>query len=147
MSQFGIVHDNPASGDAIYQENEPLILKVKNWNEDMKDVLADVATALLATERGTTFDAIDELGLGIVANMPNPAMPTLAQQTDSSVKIAAAVPGFAQTKAFWIMNGFANDEADAIMAQLADAQTREATNAAITAMFGGGGDAGAERLA
>lgn len=141
VSQFGLVHDNPASGDAIYQENEPLILKVKNWNEDAKDVLTDVAIAMLATERGTTFDAIEELDLGIVANMPNPAMPTLAQQTDASVKLAAAVPGFAKTKAFWLMNGFSNDEADAIMRQIrdveTDAQTREATSAAITAMFGG----------
>ena len=141
VSQFGIVHDNPASGDAIYQENSPLIRKVKLWNEGVKDVLVDVATAMLATERGTTFEAIEDLNLGIVANMPNPAMPTLAQQTDSSVKIAAAVPGFAQTKSFWIMNGFSNDEADAIMAQIreaqTDAQTREATSAAITAMFGG----------
>lgn len=146
VSQFGLVHDNPASGDAIYQENEPLILKVKNWNEDAKDVLTDVATAMLATERGTTFDAIDQLDLGIVANMPNPAMPTLAQQTDSSVKIAAAVPGFAQTKAFWIMNGFTNDEADAIMVQIRDVESRHATDAAISHIFGGGvtDDGGAE---
>lgn len=146
VSQFGLVHDNPASGDAIYQENEPLILKVKNWNEDAKDVLTDVAVACLATERGTTFDEVDAQGLGIVANMPNPAMPTLAQQTDSSVKIASVVDGFAQTKAFWLMNGFTNDEADSIMAQIreaeADERTREATSAAIAAMFGGMTDEG-----
>lgn len=141
VSQFGQVHDNPASGDAIYQENSPLIRKVRLWNENVKDVLTDVATALLATELGTTFDAIEERDLGIVANMMNPANPTLAQQTDSSVKIASVVPGFAATKAFWIMNGFSNDEADSIMAQIrdaqTDAQTREATSAAIAAMFGG----------
>jgi len=138
VSQFGQVHDNPASGEAIYAENEPLILKVKDWNEDVKDVLTDVAIALLATEQGTTFDAIDSLDLGIVANMPNPAMPTLAQQTDSSVKIASAVPGFANTKAFWIMNGFTNDEADSIMSQLQDVETRQASNAIVSRLFGGG---------
>lgn len=141
VSQFGVVHDNPASGDAIYQENEPLILKVKTWNEQIKDVLVDVATALVATERGTTFDAIDSQGLGIVANMLNPAMPTLAQQTDSSVKIASVVPGFSMTKAFWLMNGYSNDEADSILAQIKDVtrdlQTQQATSAAIAALFGG----------
>ena len=151
VSQFGQVHDNPASGDAIYQENEPLILKVKTWNEDVKDVLVDVATAMLATERGTTFDAIESQGLGIVASMLNPAMPTLAQQTDSSVKIASAVPGFSLTKAFWLMNGYSNDEADSILAQIREAtrdlQTQQATSAAIAAMFGGATDAGsAEKL-
>lgn len=141
VSQFGVVHDNPASGDAIYQENSPLILKVKTWNEYVKDVLVDVATALLATERGTTFDAIESQRLGIVANMPNPAMPTLAQQTDASVKIASAVPGFSMTRAFWLMNGYSNDEADSILSQVRDVtkdlQAQQATSAAIAAMFGG----------
>lgn len=137
VSQFGQVHDNPASGEAIYQENEPLILKVKDWNEDVGDVLVDVATAMLATERGTTFDAIDSLDLGIRPNFPNPAMPTQGQQTDSSVKIASVKPAFAQTTAFWAMNGFGKDEAADIMRQIEEVESREATNAAITAIFGG----------
>ena len=136
VSQFGQVHDNPASSDAIYAENEPLILKVKDWNEDAKMVLVDVATAALATERHTTFDAIDQEGLGIVANMPNPAMPTLAQQTDASVKIASVVPGFSQTRAFWTMNGFTVEETDRILRQLEDVRTREASNALIASIFG-----------
>ena len=138
VSQFGQVHDNPASSDAIYAENEPLILKCKDWNEDVKRVLVDVATAMLATERNTTFDAIDEQGLGIVANMPNPAMPTLAQQTDASVKIASVVPGFSQTMAFWTMNGFSIEEADRILHQIEDVKTKEASDRLIENIFGGG---------
>lgn len=143
VSQFGIVHDQPASGDAIYAENEPLILKCKDWNDDAADVLADVATACVATELGTTFEDVEERGYNIVAHLPNPAMPTLAQQTDSSVKIASQVDGFSMTKAFWLMNGFSDEEADYIMKQVADVQTRQATNAAISAIFGAevGGEA------
>lgn len=137
VSQFGQVHDQPASGDAIYQENEPLILKCNDWNRGAKSTLVDVATALVATERGTTFDAIDSEGLGIVANLPNPAMPTLAQQTDASVKIASVVPGFASTRQFWIMNGFSVEEADRTMAEVEAAQTKTAAQAAVTAIFGG----------
>ena len=118
VSQFGQVHDNPASSDAIYAENEPLILKVKDWNEDVADVLVDVAIACLATERKTTFDKVDELALGIEARFRNPAMPTLAQQTDASVKIASVVPGFANTETFWEMNGFGKEERDRIMREL-----------------------------
>lgn len=137
VSQFGIVHDQPASGDAIYAENEPLILKCKDWNADMQDVLTDVAIACLATERGITFDAVADMNLGIVANLPNPAMPTLAQQTDSSVKIASMVEGFVMTKPFWTMNGYSDEEADYIMQQLEDVDARRATNAVVMAMFGG----------
>ena len=140
VSQFGVVHDQPASGEAIYAENEPLILKVKDWNEDVSDVLVDVATALLATEWGTTFDIIAD-SIPIEARFPNPAMPTLAQQTDASVKIASVVPGFSETETFWEMNGFGKEERDRIMRQVREAQasaeSREATNAAIAAMFGG----------
>lgn len=118
VSQFGQVHDNPASSDAIYAENEPLILKVKDWNEDAGDVLVDVATALIATELGTTFSAVRSDRLGIEARFRNPAMPTLAQQTDSSVKIASVVDGFAQTETFWEMNGFGAEERIRIMREL-----------------------------
>lgn len=140
VSQFGQVHDNPASSEAIYAENEPLILKVKDWNEDVSDVLVDVATALLATERGTTFDAIDALGLGIEARFPNPAMPTLAQQTDASVKIASVVPGFAETETFWELNGFGQEERTRILRQLQDVQTKQASNAIVARLFGSQGE-------
>jgi hypothetical protein len=142
VSQFGQVHDNPASSDAIYAENEPLILKVKDWNEDVSDVLVDVATALVATEMGMSYDAVDALGLGIEARFRNPAMPTLAQQTDSSVKIASVVEGFAQTETFWEMNGFGQEERTRIMRQIEDVRSKKATDAAITAMFGGVSDDG-----
>lgn len=133
VSQFGQVHDNPASSDAIYAENEPLILKVKDWNEDAGDVLVDVATALIATERSTTFAAVRADRLGIEARFRNPAMPTLAQQTDSSVKIAAMVDGFAQTETFWEMNGFASEERSRIMREL-----RRVQGAAFLAELMGG---------
>ena len=110
VSQFGIVHDQPASGEAIYAENEPLILKVRDWNEAAADVLADVATACLATERNTTFAEVRDEALGIEARFRNPAMPTLAQQTDSAIKIAGVLEGFAQTDTFLELNGFGKEE-------------------------------------
>jgi hypothetical protein len=118
VSQFGQVHDNPASSDAIYAENEPLILKVRDWNDDAGDVLAEVAVACLATERGTTFDEALESSPGIEAHFRNPAMPTLAQQTDASVKLASVVEGFSETDTFWEMNGFAKEERDRVRREL-----------------------------
>ncbi len=141
VSQFGLVHDNPSSKEAIDEENKPLIKKVSNWNDDVSDTLVDVATALLATEQRTTFDEIEGMDLDIKAHFLNPAMPTLAQQTDSSVKIASVVPNFVKTTTFWSMNGFSQEESIQVMREVEaatkDAETREATNAALTAMFGG----------
>ena len=147
VSQFGQVHDNPASSDAIYAENEPLILKVKDWNEAVSDVLVDVATAMIATERGTTFEAVEASGVPVEARFRNPAMPTLAQQTDSSVKIASVVPGFAQTDTFWEMNGFGKEERERIMRQIEDVNTKAQSDAIIANIFGAqsevSGDGGA----
>lgn len=119
VSQFGQVHDNPASSDAIYAENEPLILKVKDWNEDVSDVLTDVATACIATEMGTTFEAADSLDLQIMPRFRNPSMPTLAQITDANVKIASVVDGYSMTPTFWRNNGFSDEEVATILSELA----------------------------
>ena len=144
VSQFGQVHDQPASADAIYAENEPLILKVKDWNEDVGETLTDVAIACLATEEGTTFDAVDERGLNILPRFRNPAMPTLAQVTDANVKIASVVPGYAHTATFWRSNGYSEEEIVTIMAELQDVQARESASALTADFFGvanGNGDA------
>ena len=135
VGQFGQVHDNPASSDAIYAENEPLVIKVGDWNENVSEVLVDVAIAAVATELGLSFDEAAALDLGIEARFRNPAMPTLAQQTDSSVKIASVVPAFAQTETFWEMNGFGKEERTRIQRELADAQAREASAAIATALL------------
>ena len=105
-SQFGVTHDNPASSDAIYAENEPLVLACTVWNNDAGIALRRVATAAIATEMGTTYEDVLESDLGIDTHFMNPAMPTLAQMADSSIKLASAVEGFADTDTFWEMNGF-----------------------------------------
>ena len=138
VSQFGVVHDQPASAEAIYAENSPLIRKVKTWHGDVGDTLIDVAIACLATEQDTTFDAIEAQGLEILPRFMNPAMPTLAQMTDSSVKIASVVPEYANTPTFWRLNGFSDEETATVIREINAVKSEDATNAALSTMFGGG---------
>lgn len=121
VSQFGQVHDNPASSEAIYAENEPLILKVRDWNETAGETLRDVATACVATELGITYDQAELMDFGIDTRFRNPAMPTLAQQTDSAIKLASAVDGFASTDTFWELNGFDAEERKRVKNELREA--------------------------
>ena len=143
VSQFGQVHDNPASSDAIYAENEPLILKVKDWNEDAGECLSDVAVACLATEWGKTFDEVMDMGLDVGASFANPAMPTLAQQTDASVKMASVLDGFAETDTFLALNGFGEEERKRIRRELDDVRRAANRDAMIASVFGGTADEGA----
>lgn len=56
----------------------------------------------------------------------NPAMPTLAQQTDSSIKLASAVEGFAGTPTFWRLNGLDDDEVRNVVSEIRSNVTRSA---------------------
>ena len=133
VSQFGLVHDQPASAEAIYAENSPLIRKVKAWHSDVGDTLTDVAIACLATERGTTFDDVEAGGLEIQPRFMNPSMPTLAQMTDASVKIASVVPAYASTPTFWRLNGFTDEEVTTILRELRREQAVDAVSALASA--------------
>ena len=109
VGQFGIMSDNPSSAEAIYAENEPLILKCKSFIKEGKAALSRVAIAAIATELGTSY-ADAQASCDVSVHFLNPAMPTLAQQTDSSIKLASVVDGFAGTPTFWRLNGLDDDE-------------------------------------
>lgn len=63
----------------------------------------------------------------------NPAMPTLAQQTDSSIKLASVVDGFAGTPTFWRLNGLDDDEVRNVESEI----RRNVTKAAASALISG----------
>ena len=125
VGQFGIMSDNPSSAEAIYAENEPLILKCKSFIREAKSALARTATAALATELGVTY-AEAEAACAVSVHFLNPAMPTLAQQTDSSIKLASVVDGFAGTPTFWRLNGLDDDEVRNVTSEIRRNVTRSA---------------------
>ena len=141
VSQFGLVHDQPSSAEAIYAENEPLILKVFDWNDDASIALTDVAIACLATEQKTSFDEIAERDYNILPCFRDPVISTLAQTVDAHVKIASQVDGYALTPSFWKEIKHNNDDAvRAVLEELDEVKGKEAASAAVTAIFGGGND-------
>ena len=125
VGQFGIMSDNPSSAEAIYAENEPLILKCKSFIREAKAALANAATAAIATELGCSYEEAED-ACGVSVHFLNPAMPTLAQQTDSSIKLASAVEGFAGTPTFWRLNGLDDDEVRNVSSEIRRNVTRSA---------------------
>ena len=132
VGQFGIMSDNPSSAEAIYAENEPLILKCKSFIREAKASLGKVATACLATEMGTSY-ADAESACDVSVHFLNPAMPTLAQQTDSSIKLASVVDGFAGTPTFWRLNGLDDDEVRNVESEV----HRNVTKSAVSELMSG----------
>ena len=142
VGQFGIMTDNPTSAEAIYAESEPLILKCKSFIREAKAALSRVAVAAIATEEGTSYaDALEAHEVSV--HFLNPAMPTLAQQTDSSIKLASAVEGFAGSPTFWRMNGFDDDEVRDAVSEC----ERNVNRAAVAKLMAGVKQAGADGAA
>lgn len=131
VGQFGLQSDNPSSAEAIYAENEPLILKCRSFIREAKAALRRVGIAAMATEAGVSYTEA-ESAYDVNARFLNPAMPTLAQMADSSIKLAGVVEGFANTPTFWRMNGLDNDESRDVRREVSDNRARdEARSAAI----------------
>ena len=136
VAQFGMVHDQPSSAEAIYAENSPLINKVKQWHDDITDTLIDVALSCIATAEGVSYDDIVQSGYNILPRFQNPAQPTLAQMTDASVKIASVDPLYPKTRTFWVNQGFTAEQVETVLAEEAAAAREQATNDAMSAIFG-----------
>ena len=109
ISQLGIIHDQPASAEAIYAANEPLIIECEDFNDGARDSLRVLALMAMAGELDVPMGELDENLTDFTVNFANPAMPSIVSQTDAMVKIAATVPGFAGTDTFWEQIGFPED--------------------------------------
>lgn len=109
ISQLGVIHDQPASAEAIYAANEPLIIECEDFNDGARDSLRMLALMALAAELDVPLNDLDDRYTDFTVNFANPAMPSIVSQTDAMVKIAATVPGFAGTDTFWEQIGFPED--------------------------------------
>ena len=99
--------------------------------KEAKAALSRVAAAV-ATELGASYADAEE-ACDVSVNFLNPAMPTLAQQTDSSIKLASVVDGFAGTPTFWRLNGLDDDETRNVSSEI----RRNVTKAAALDLMGG----------
>lgn len=109
ISTLGVIHDQPASAEAIYAASEPLIIECEDFNDSARDSLKTLACMAIAGELDVALDELDAAQTDFMPDFRNPAMPSVVSQTDAMVKIASVVPGFAGTDVFFEQIGFAED--------------------------------------
>lgn len=109
ISQLGIIHDQPASAEAIYAANEPLVIEATDLIEGNRETMKSLARMCIAAEYDVPLDELTDDQLDIMPNYRNPAMPSVVSQADAAVKIASAVPEFAGTAAWWKLVGMPED--------------------------------------
>lgn len=117
ISELGVVHDNPASAQAIYAAAEPLIIEAQNLNADNGEALENIATLMYAIGKNIPMTEATTKKHEIIASFKNPAMPSIVSQADSMVKIASCDPGFAGTEVFYEQLGFTQSNIDRVKAE------------------------------
>ena len=109
ISTLGVIHDQPASAEAIYAANEPLIIEVEDFNDGARETLRTLAQMAMAAKLDVPLEDLPAEYMDFTPDFRNPAMPSVVSQTDAMVKIASVVPGFAGTDVFFEQIGFAED--------------------------------------
>lgn len=109
ISTLGVIHDQPASAEAIYAANEPLIIECEDFNDGSRESMRTLALMAMAAEVDVPLDELDARYADFTVNFRNPAMPSIVSMTDANMKIASVVPGYAGTDTFWEQVGFAED--------------------------------------
>lgn len=109
ISTLGVIHDQPASAEAIYAASEPLIIECEDFNDGARDSLRNLALMAMAIKAGAPVDDLPSELTDFTPNFRNPAMPSVVSQTDAMVKVASVVPGFAGTDTFFEQIGFPED--------------------------------------
>lgn len=109
ISTLGVIHDQPASAEAIYAASEPLIIECEDFNDSARESLRNLALMCIAGEINQPLDELESRYTDFSPDFLSPAMPSVVSQTDAMVKIASVVPEFAGTDVFFEQIGFAED--------------------------------------
>lgn len=141
VSMLGVIHDNPASAEAMYAASEELIIEAESLNRTNGRALRDVARLVTAVRQNKTVGKLTDDELAVRPNFKNPMRPSIASTADAMVKIAGAVEDFASTDVFWEQLGFSEDVRDRVSRQLGRARASSIVRAVRQTAGGTGKEA------
>lgn len=98
ISSLGVIHDNPASAEAIYAAREDLIVEAESLNGTNGVALRNIGLLIHAIKNNTTVDELSEAEKSIMPKFRNPSMPSVVSQSDAIIKQCSVIPYLAQTE-------------------------------------------------
>ena len=98
ISSLGVIHDNPASAEAIYASKEDAVIDAANFNRDNASALARIGKLALAVYRGVPVGELDDSEKALMPRFKNPAMPSIVSQSDAIIKQISALPWLAESR-------------------------------------------------
>lgn len=121
ISELGVIHDNPASAEAIYAAKETLVIEAETLNEDNGEALKEIGKMVLAISQDKKIDDLTDEEKTITPRFKNPARPSLVSQADAIVKAISAVPFIAESNVALEELGFNEDQITRLNADKAKA--------------------------
>lgn len=98
ISSLGIIHDNPASAEAMRTAETYLIMEAESLNETNGEALRNIGLLVHAISQGTTIDKLTDAEKSIEVKWRNPSMPSVVNQSDAIIKQVSALPWLADTE-------------------------------------------------
>lgn len=142
ISSLGVIHDNPASAEAMRAAERDLVQLAEKMNKTNGEALRNVALMAMAlgTGIGTSVDKLGDSEWTVQADFADPSKPDVVSTADAWTKMAGAAPYIGETEEFLEANGVPKTKRMRMLAQKRRIQGRsfmEASNG-----YGADGGAG-----
>lgn len=126
ISSLGVIHDNPASAEAIYAAKEDLVIEAESLNETNGESLKNVGLMVAAMTQHRAVDDLDSAWQSIYPKFRNPAMPSIVSQSDAMVKQASVAPWIADTDVFLEELGYTEEQRERLLSDKRRAEGMQA---------------------
>ncbi|MCF0121680.1 MAG: phage portal protein [Lachnospiraceae bacterium] len=110
IHSLGVIHDNPASAEAILCSMNDLITDAVALNESNSNALRQIGLMILAISQNKKIDSLSEEELTCEPKFMNPARPSLVTQADAIIKIISAIPDIANSAVILEELGFTEEQ-------------------------------------
>lgn len=126
ISSLGVIHDNPASAEAIYAAKEDLIIEAEGLNETNGQALRNLGLLVAAITNNTTIDQLAEEVKKMQPRFRNPAMPSVVSQSDAIIKQVSAIPWIAESQVALEELGYTESQITRLMSDKRKAESKKA---------------------
>jgi hypothetical protein len=126
VSSLGIIHDNPASAEAIHATREDLIIEAEALNATNGNALRNIGLLVLAILRDKSLAELTDTELTLMPRFKAVNRPSVVSQSDAIVKQVAAVPWIAETRVVLEELGYGEEQIARMLADKRQAQAAQA---------------------
>ncbi|MDR1185391.1 MAG: hypothetical protein LBK67_11445, partial [Coriobacteriales bacterium] len=97
VSSLGIIHENPASAEAIHAAREDLIIEAEALNSTNGNALRNIGLMTLAIMRDKSIAELTDAELTLMPRFKAVNRPSVVSQSDAIIKQVSALPWLADT--------------------------------------------------